>query len=109
MLTALLIGHTNSSAVCRVRIAITWVVEIKDFFREIQPALFVKIFGVILPDHHLEITLPCRDHIVQGLSRRSEVVGIIMTLFVKINMNMRHPLIINFNARLTFLLYTPGP
>jgi hypothetical protein len=42
----------------RVGIAVRRVKQVKNFFGKIQPAVLVKIAGVVLSDMRLEIALP---------------------------------------------------
>src|SRR5258705_5132670 len=74
--TTLFIGHSNCAAVSWIRVAVAWIVEIENFFCEIEPSLRVEILRVVFPDHNLKFTLPVRDYVMIGLDGRGEVVGI---------------------------------
>src|SRR4051812_20672327 len=89
----LFVGHTNSTAVGGIRIAIAGIIQIEYLFSEIQPTLFVKIFCVVLADHRLKFTLPVADHFVKGLYCGSEIIGIIVSLLMEVNVNVRQPFV----------------
>src|SRR5262245_53436481 len=105
----LLIGHSNSSVVCWPCISIRRIKEIKYLLGKIQPAIGIKIFRMISADRYLKISLPGSDHFMIGLRSRGKIIGVVYSLFVKIHMHMRHPLIVLNNALTALYLCLPGP
>ena len=53
---------------------------------------------------HLKITLEIRYHFVIGLCGRGEIIGIVHTLLMEIDMHMRHPLVEHLETLLAFHL-----
>src|SRR5690606_21734759 len=92
----LFIGHPDGTHIERIGIAITRVQQIKTLACKEKPTVFIKIFGVVLPYFILEFTLPIGYYFVIRLGSRRKIIGIVDELFVKINVYLRHPLIVNF-------------
>src|SRR5688572_29917466 len=57
----------------------------------------------------LELALPWCNHLVQRLSSRCKVVGLIKSLFVTVYMYLWQPLIIQCHPLARFFLCLPGP
>src|SRR4051812_10779885 len=81
----LLIGHSNGPAVGRVGVAVTRIIQIENFFCEVEPSLRIKILRIVFSDHDLELTLPVRDHVMIRLDGGGEVVGIIIALLMEVH------------------------
>src|SRR4249919_940613 len=86
--SCLLIGHTYGTIINRVRIAIGRIIQIEFFLCKIKPAILIEVLCVVLSDGYLEIPLPLGDHFVIGLSSRSEIIRIVDSLFVIIDMDL---------------------
>src|SRR5699024_10430024 len=67
------------------------------------------IFGIILSDRMLKVTLPISDGIMIRLCPGSKIIGILIILLMEVDMNMRHPPLVFSQARPAFLLNKPGP
>ncbi len=92
----LFIGHSNGAHIKRIGITITRVQQIETFAGKEKPAVFIKIFGIVLPYFVLEFTLPIGYYFVIRLRSRCKIIRVINELFMKINVYLRHPLIIDF-------------
>src|SRR5690554_2785319 len=95
-MTCLFIGHSYSTHIGGIGVSITGIQKIKTFSCKKQPSLCIKIFGVIFPDLGLEITLPITDYLMEGFGSGSKIVGFVDALLVKIDVDMRHPLVVYF-------------
>src|SRR5688572_14316208 len=98
--SCLFVGHTNCSTVGGIGISITRVIEVEYFFGKVQPSLLVKVFSIVLSDHRLEFTLPGSNYFMKRLCCRSEIIRIVVTLLMEINMHMRHPPVVCFKTML---------
>src|SRR5690606_15426985 len=81
----------------------------KTFAGKEKPTVFVKIFGVVLSYFVLEFPLKRSDYFVERLRARRKIIGIVDKLLVKINMDLRHPLVVDFQPLLRFHLACPHP
>jgi len=108
-MAALLESHSDGTVINRIGITVTGIKKIKSFFCKIQPAVGVKMFGIVAANHALEIALPGRDHFMKRFCCRRKIIGLIISLFVKIYMYLWQPLVVFQHALLRFNLRLPGP
>ena len=108
-MSSLLIGHTDGAIEGRVGVAIAGVEQVKYLAGKIEPAVFVKIAGVVLTDLYLEVSLEFRDVGVVRLRCRRKVVRIVIPLFVKVSVDVGHPFVVFYDALLRLHLRLPGP
>src|SRR5688572_13233467 len=67
------------------------------------------MFGVILSNRGLKFSLPWRDHLVIRFGGRSKIIRTIITLFMKVNVNVWHPFMIDLKPLPCLYLGAPGP
>src|SRR5206468_11487479 len=76
---------------------------------EIQPAIFIEIFSIVLTNSNLEFPLPWCNYFMVRLRRRGKIIRIVIALLMIIAVYLRHPLVVPKYALLCFQLCLPGP
>src|SRR5690606_21803159 len=105
----LLVGHSYAPIVGGIGIAIAGVQKIKNFFGKIEPAIGIKVLGVVLSHSNLKIALKIGYHFMKGFCGRGKIIRVVYSLLVEIHMDMGQPLVENFYALPTFDLCEPCP
>ena len=107
--TGLLICHPNSAVKDGIGIAIAGIKKVENFASKIEPVVFIKILRMVLSDGILEVALPFGNGVMIGFGSGSKIVGRIVALLMKIDVNMRHPLLELLYTLAALFLREPRP
>src|SRR5690606_10220138 len=107
--TPLLDGHAYGAVIQGPGISIAGIQEVKGFLGKIKPVVLVKVFCGVSSKDFLKFMLKRRNLMVYGFGSRCKVVGIVHTLLMKIQVKLRHPLMIELYPLPGFYLRLPCP
>ena len=105
----LFVCHADGAIVHRISIAVAGVQQVEYFFGKIQPALLVKVFGVVFANLYLKIALPLGDVAVVRLGCWRKIIRVVGALLVNVHMHLGHPFVVFNQALAGFDLGLPGP
>ena len=106
---ALLVRHADGAVERRPGVAVAGVEEVEHLAREVEPPVGVEDLGVRGADAGLELALPRRDGVVEGLGARREVIRALDALLVEVDVDGRHPRFVQGEAGAGLGLRAPGP